>query len=354
MRLQHVELNFTGQTVFVGIDVGKKSWKVCVLVGDREHRTFSQNPDGAALAAYVRRLFPGARYRCVYEAGYFGFAPYAALVREGLECLVVNPGDVPTMNKERVTKTDRIDARKLARGLQAGTLTGIHVPSPEQQEDRALVRTRQVFVRKQTRCKNQIRAHLQFFGITMPKEMSERHWSRRYIRWLEELAADGTTKARALRLLLDELLFLRPHVATVTKEIRQLGMTARYQESFTLLRSLPGIDVVTGMILLTELGDIRRFRSMDALASYVGLVPSEYSSGEHQHRGGITHRRNAWLRHVLIEAAWHASAKDPVLVNVYAQQKAKRGAQQAIVRIARKLLGRIRYVLLHRVPLQPV
>jgi transposase len=348
MRLQNAELEFAGQTVFVGIDVGLKSWKVCVIVGDREHRTFSQDPEGKIVSAYVRRLWPGARYRCAYEAGYFGFAPHASLTAEGLECIVVNPGDVPTMDKERVTKTDRVDARKLARGLQAGILTGIHIPSLEEQSNRTLVRTRQSFVRKQTRCKNQIKAYVQYYGLRLPAQVEGRHWSREFIAWLEHMAQEDTARCVALRIHLDELLFLRGRIAVLTKQIRGLGMTDRYRESLALLRSLPGIDVITGMILLTELGDLHRFRDENALASYVGLVPGEHSSGEHEQRGRMTRRRNAWLRHILIEAAWQASAKDPVLMQEYLKRKAKHNAQYAIVRIARKLLRRIRYVLIHR------
>jgi len=350
MRMQNAELDFTGQTVHVGIDVGKKSWKVCVVVGDREHRTFSQDPDGAMLAAYVKRMFPKARYRCVYEAGYFGFAPHASLEGAGLECMVVNPADVPTMNKERVTKTDRIDARKLARGLQAGTLCGIHVPSIQTQQDRTLVRTRQAFVRKQTRCKNQIKAHLQFYGIALPDDVDGRYWSRKFVDWLKTLAAQESSASLALGAHLEELVFLRGQIARVTRQIRTLGNTEHYRTRLQALCAIDGISTITAMVLLTELGDIRRFRSDDALSSFVGIVPGEYSSGEQQHRGAMTHRGNAWLRHVLIEAAWRASQEDPVLLQKYLQDKAKKGAQKAIVGVARKLLRRIRHVLMHCAP----
>lgn len=350
MWAQDAELDFTGQTVYVGIDVGKKSWKVCVVVGDRQHRVFSQNPDGHVLAAYLRRMFPHARYRCVYEAGYFGFAPYAVLVDEGLECVVVNPADVPTMHKERVTKTDRIDARKLARGLQAGTLEGIHVPSLELQEDRTLVRTRESYVRKQTRVKNQIKAHLQFYGIAFPEDMDGRHWSRKFVGWLETIAATPSSASIALRAHIDELLFLRAHIAKVTRHVRALSTTERYREALRALCTLDGISMITGMVLLTELGDIRRFRGDDALACFVGLVPSEHSSGEQQHRGEMTHRGNARLRHMIIEVAWRASQEDPALLQKYLKDKARKGAQKAIVGIARKVLRRVRHVLMNSAP----
>lgn len=350
MQVQDVEVTFVGQTVYVGIDVGKKSWKVCVIVGDRVSRVTSQDPDGAGVARYLRANFPGARYSCVYEAGYSGFAPYAELRAAGLECLVVNPGDVPTTDKERETKTDRIDARKLARQLANGDAKGIHVPSRAEQEARSLVRTRDTIVRKQTRCKNQIKSVLAFYGIRIPEEVDGGAWPKRFIEWLDAYTLETAWGTTGLRLRLQELKFLRGQLAEIGKHIAALGKEPVYRESLALVRSVPGIGEVTGMVLLTELGDLKRFRNDRALASYVGLKPGEHSTGEKVHTTGITRRRNAWLRHVLIEAAWIASAKDPALLKAFGELKKRMSGSEAIVRIARKLLMRIRYVLVHRTP----
>ena len=113
-------LCFKGQTIYVGIDAGKKSWEVSIHTEEFEHKTFRQPPDPGVLVRYLRRQFPGARYRCVYEAGYFGFWIHEALRREGAECMVVHPGDVPTTQKERMFRTNKRDARKQARGLRNG------------------------------------------------------------------------------------------------------------------------------------------------------------------------------------------------------------------------------------------
>lgn len=349
MRAQNAEVEFNGQTVYVGIDVGKKSWKVCVIVGDREQRVFSQDPSGAVLGKYLRSNFPGADFLCVYEAGYFGFAPYTELREAKLECLVVNPGDVPTTDKERVTKTDRIDARKLARGLADKRLQGIHVPPRVAQEARSLVRSRTVFVRDQSRCKNRIRAVLAYYGIRPLEDFESGTWPKRFIEWLEQLTFETSWGTTMMRMHLKELAFLRGQLAEIGKQIAALGKDPMYRDSLALVRSVPGIGETTGMVLLTELGAMSRFRNDRALACYVGLVPGEHSTGDVEHHTGITRRRNSWLRHVLIEAAWIASAKDPALMKAYTELKKRMSASEAIVRIARKLLMRIRFVLVKRV-----
>jgi hypothetical protein len=113
-------LSFAGQHIFVGLDVSKKSWKTCILTKDFEHKTFTQPPKAEILGRYLRRNFPDATYHCVYEAGYFGFwihGNYMNRHEQGINCFVVNPADIPTRHKEHRRKTDKIDARKLARNL---------------------------------------------------------------------------------------------------------------------------------------------------------------------------------------------------------------------------------------------
>lgn len=350
MKVQNDELNFSGQVVYVGIDVGKKNWAVSMYVADREHRVRSLDPSAEVLRRYLHAHFPGARYRCVYEAGYFGFAPFAALQAAGLECIVVNPGDVPTMNKERVRKTDVVDARKLAREFASGKLKGIHVPSRVEQEDRSLARSREMTVRKQTRCKNQIKALLGFYGIIVDEEVGDRYWSRKYITWLQQLNLATPAGTDSLQLLVKELLFFRSQILDITRRIRALSRDARYCESLKFLLTAPGFGMVNSMTFLTEIGDIRRFKNENRLATFVGLVPGEHSSSDTVRTTGMTPRRNTWLRHILIEAAWIASAKDTDLLNRYRLLKNRMPASKAIVRIARNLLRRIRYVLLNRVP----
>ena len=133
------EVDFRGQDIYVGIDVGKRSWKVCIVTEYVEHRVFTQPPTPAMLANYLHRTFPGARYHSAYEAGFSGFWAHEELQALGIDSRVVNPADVPTTQKEKSFKTDRIDARKLARSLRSGELRPIYVPPKEAQTYRSLL-----------------------------------------------------------------------------------------------------------------------------------------------------------------------------------------------------------------------
>jgi transposase len=350
---QHTKVDYSGQHIFVGIDVARKGWVVTILTETIEHQTATRPPSVESLASYLFTHFPGATYHAVYEAGFSGFWIHEAFKRLGIACCVVNPGDVPTTDRERVFKTDRIDSRKLANSLRAGLLGSIHVPSRDVQEERSLLRLRQSLVRKQTRCKNQIKALLCLYGINVPADVMNAHWSKRYLAALEQIQLDTTSGTYTIRTYLAELTLLRESVATTTREIRTLAQTDRYRDNVRWLISIPGISTLTAMILLTEIDDVRRFSDSDHLASYVGLVPGERSSGEQEIITGISRRRNTFLRTALIESAWVGVRKDPVLLQCFNELAHRMAKQKAIVRIARKLLNRIWFVLIHQTNYRP-
>lgn len=350
---KNTRVDFTGQEIYVGLDTGKKSWKVCILTQELEHKTFSQPPQPGVLVSYLHRNFPGAKYRCVYEAGYFGFWIHDALRQEGVDCVVTHPADVPTKDKEKRNRNDQVDARKLARNLRNQELTPLYVPVRSALEDRSLIRTRAQMVKKRTRCKNQIKAFLSFYGFTIPDELVKSHWSRYFINWLESLEFQQDSGKLALETLLNELKYLRQSIAHVTKQIRSLAKQEPYRTQVKLLASIPGISTLSAMILLTEIVDINRFKGLDELTSYVGLAPGEDSSGEQERTTGISHRRNAYLRGVLIECSWVAVRKDPALLMAFGKLSKHMPKNRAIVRIAKKLLNRIRYVLKHQEPYEP-
>jgi transposase len=259
--------------------------------------------------------------------------------------MVVNPADVPTTDKEKKTKSDPVDSRKMARSLRSGELKGIYVPHREKLEDRSLVRTRHAMVKKQTRCKNQIKSSLYFYGVEIPEELSKAHWSRKFINWLTEIQMTRASGNTALKTLLSELLYLRQTISDLTKEIRRLAHTQEYAENHRFMKSVIGISTLTAMTFLTELADINRFKNLDKLASYIGLIPDVHGSGEKEINSGITSRCNPHLRGILIESAWIAVRKDPAMMMAYNQLLPKVSKKVAIVKIARKLLNRIRYVL---------
>ncbi len=350
MQKKNTKVDFSGQDIYVGLDIGKKSWQVTILTKEFEHKTFSQPPKPEVLVGYLRKHFPGARYLCVYEAGYFGFWIHDALRQQGVDCLVTHPADVPTKDKERRNRNDTVDARKLARSLRNGELTALYVPERKALEDRSLVRMRASMVKKQTRCKNQIKGSLNFYGDIIPDDLVKARWSRNFIQWLEDLSFQQESGKQALQVLLEELKHLRQSIAQLTRQIRALAQQKPYGTQVKLLETIPGISTLTSMILLTEIVDINRFKALDQLASYVGLIPGEDSSGEQKKITGLTRRRNAHLRVMLIECSWVAVRKDPAMLMAFNKLSERMPKNRAIVRIAHKLLNRIRYVLKNQEP----
>jgi transposase len=158
---------------------------------------------------------------------------------------------------------------------------------------------------------------------------------------------------QALKALIQELKYLRQIIADVTKQIRTLAHEPPYCSYTAHLITIPGVSGLAAMILLTELVTLSRFRTLDQPSSYVGLVPGEYSSGEREITTGISQRRNAFLRGLIIECAWVAVRKDPALVLAFNKLCTRMPKQQAIIRIAHKLLNRIRFVLKNQTPYVP-
>ena len=189
---------------------------------------------------------------------------------------------------------------------------------------------------------------LSFYGYVIPGEMASSHWSRHFIEWLGSLSFAAESGKQSLHALLEELKHLRQNIAQLTRQIRALGRQEPYRTQIEFLDSVPGIGLLSAMTILTEIVDINRFKNLDHLASYVGLVPGENSSGELERNTGISRRRNPFLRVMLVECSWMAVRKDPALLMAFNKLSERMPKNRAIIRIARKLLGRIRYVLKHQ------
>ncbi|MFP4622417.1 MAG: IS110 family transposase [Bacteroidales bacterium] len=344
---------FNGQTFYVGIDCHKKSWKVTILSEHYEHKTISQNPDPDLLAGYLKRNFPGGNYQAVYEAGFSGFDACRRLKQLGVDCKVIHPADVPTNQKERVQKTDKADSRKLARSLRNQEFESIHIPDRKLEADRALVRQRFRLMRDLSRTKNRVKSLLFQFGINIPEQFTlaqMRHWSKPYINWLKDLYVEE----ESLRATLDNYIHAgeqqRKQLLHVNRQIRKLARSDAYRDNYHLLLTVPGVGIITAMTLLIQIGDIRRFKRLDELCNYVGLVPSMHGSGEKMETGKMIKRGRKELKIMLIEAAWVAARKDPALMVKFNELMSKMNKNKAIIRIARKLLNRIKFVLIHQQP----
>lgn len=347
MLAKGTTIDFNGQNVYAGIDIHLKSWKVTIMLGDREHKTFSQDPNAETLRNYLRKNFPGAVYHSAYEAGFCGFSAHRDLVDFGILNLVVNPADIPTTDKEKRQKEDKRDSRKIAKSLRNGELVGIYIPGKGMEELRGLVRYRKTLVKEISRHKCRIKSFIYFNGIKIPLEQDgiSKHWSGRFTHWLREVKLSTVHGKMVLDDTLDTAELLRKKLLKVNRHLRQVVGNGEYSEKLRLLQSIPGIGLISAITLLTEMEDILRFRNLDQLCSFVGLVPSTNSSGEKENVGRITRRNNRFLRSIIVEAAWMASRKDPSLLYSYGLLCKRMEPTEAIIRIAKKLLNRIRYVM---------
>jgi len=346
MRVQRKELNFKGQNIYVGIDVHKKDWKVRIQSEELTYRTFSQPPSVTSLVQHLQRNFPGATYYSAYESGFSGFWAHRELVSQGVNNIVVHAADVPTTQKERAFKNDKRDCRKIARSLCNGELEALHVPSIKTQEDRSLVRLRLTFRKDLNRQKNRVKSMLNLYGKEIPERfLSSGHWSKAFIEWLKEVKFETDSAEQALKLLIVQVEQLRSGLLDVTRKIRSLAISEDYAADIRLMLRLPGVGLVTGIAFLTQLETIDRFPNTDSLSGYLGLVPNCHSSGDKDNTGEMTYRGNKWLRELLIEAAWSSARSDPALHLAYLNLCKRMKSNNAIIRIARKLLNRIYYVL---------
>ena len=348
MQTQATKLNFEGQNFFVGIDVHLKSWTVSIVTDHLTHKAFTQPASAEVLSNYLKRNFPGGIYHSVYEAGFCGFWTHYMLTEMGINSIVTNPADVPTTQKEHLQKDDPTDSRKLARSLRSGELSAIYIPDPSTLEDRSLVRMRATLIKDMTRFKQRIKSFLYFYGISYPKEFerSGSHWSKRFMKWLnEEVSLQHDSGTHTLKILVQEAEQQRKLLLEVLHKIHSLASGEKYAKNIALLRSIPGIGFITAMTFLTEIEKVDRFEDTDHFAGFVGMIPSRHSSGEKDKNGEMTFRGQDTLRRSLIESSWIAVRFDPALMMSYHSYIKRMEPNKAIIRIARKVLNRMYYVL---------
>ena len=186
------KVDFKGKELFIGLDVHKKSWSVSIFSTESHFKTFSQPSSPKALKSYLDRHFPNATVKCAYEASKFGFWIQRELASYGYDCLVVNPSDIPSTQKENSEKTDPVDSRKIGRNLRAGQLRGIHIPKTETEGLRQLFRYRKRLWADLVRTKNRIKDRVCASGIALPPKFDNAHgqpllWTHAFLKWLREL-----------------------------------------------------------------------------------------------------------------------------------------------------------------------
>lgn len=345
------QANYENVSIYTGIDVHKKSWE---LKSMSDHvslkRTHMTQPNAEKLNQYLNKHYPGAKHTCVYEAGFSGYWLAEKLNKLGIETLVVHPGDVPTTDKEKRTKTDKIDCNKLAMGLRSGQLQGIYIPAKEQQRARSIVRQRYQFALDERRMKNRIKSHLAFYGIELDEIEANTYWSKNYINGLRQKAEQLADPVLAS--YLDKLESERKFVLQSTRALRQLSKTETYRQAMALLRSIPGVGLLTAMVFLTEIGiDVSRFKKDDQYMSYIGLVPNINASGEKAYYGRLSKRGNKRLRTALVLSAWASIRSSGVMLAKYQACKSQgQPSNKAIIKVTRKLALVMKAVLRDQTP----
>jgi transposase len=326
----------------------------------QEARTSEIGGSSKAVAKVFKRLGAEAELRVCYEAGGCGFELYRQLTSMGIECAVIAPSLVPKKPGDHV-KTDRRDAIRLARAHRAGELTPVHVPNQEQEAARDLLRARDDARKDRGAARHRLTGFLLRHGHRFLA--GKCHWTAKHTAWLRSLRFVEAMAQKTFEHYRAQVDYLDVRLKALDADIVELAKTDTFRPRVERLSSLRGIGLLSAMILLTELVDLRRFEHPRKLMAYAGLVPSEHSSGDKQQRGRITKAGNAQVRRILVESAWtyrHRSAATAIrrqwakqspdvvrIANTASTRLSKRFArliargkkQKAVVAVARELCG---------------
>ncbi|ACA15740.1 transposase IS116/IS110/IS902 family protein [Methylobacterium sp. 4-46] len=290
--------------VFVGIDVSKMRNAVAVADGERggEVRYLGEvDASPESMRRLVRRLAgQHERLHFCYEAGPTGYGLHRLITELGHSCSVVAPSLIPRKPGDRV-KTNRRDAVALAKLLRAGELTAVWVPDEGHEAMRDLVRARAAAVESLRVHRQQVSAFMLKHGRVYPRKKG---WTMRYLCWLQEQRFDHPAHQIALQELVEAVRIAKERVARIEAAIAEFVPTWSLGPVVRALQTLRGIDLIVAVTFATEVGDISRFESPRQLMGYLGLVPSERSTGDTVRRGGITKAGNGRVRHMLVESAW--------------------------------------------------
>jgi transposase len=284
---------------FVGLDVHADSIAIAVAEPGRgEPSGLATIPnDTVMLLKRLRRL---GRVKCCYEAGPTGFGLHRDLTAAGIDCMVVAPSLVPVKSGERV-KTDRRDAAKLARFLRSGDLTEVYVPDTATEAMRDLERARDAAKRAERTARHQLGKFLLRHGRRYPGKTA---WTQAHLAWIRVQRFEHEAQQRVLSDYLKAVEDGGERVDRHTQSIVELVETWSLKPLVKALQALRGVNVLTATVLAAELGDMARFDTAPKLMGYLGLVPSEHSSGEARQQGKITRAGNGHARRILVEAAW--------------------------------------------------
>jgi transposase len=289
---------------FIGMDVHKNSISIAIADEGRhgEVRNYGKiNNNTAALEKMIRKLLSDNRdLSFVYEAGPCGYGLYHYITGNGFSCDVVAPSLIPKKCGDRI-KNDRRDAQMLARLHRAGELSPVYVPQREDEAMRDLTRAREDAKHCERKAKQRLSAFLLRHGLQYSGQSKR---SQAYLRWISEIKMPHPAQQIVLQEYIDTLDECRKRINRLTQQIRELAPSWKLYPVVQALQTLRGVSLIVASTTIAELGDLKRFDTPRSLMAYLGLVPSEHSSGETNKRGSITKTGNGHVRRMLIEAAW--------------------------------------------------
>jgi len=322
---------------YVGMDVHKDSIRIAVLK-DMEKETVYEATVGNDIPKIVKILCGFKQKGTVisgYEAGCMGYTLQRSLTKAKVECRVIPPNKIFKTKTDKI-KTDKRDAILIARMLKNNEGDSIYIPTADDEAARDLLRCRDDIKSEMQRTKQQLLKFLLRSGFIYDKEKSP--WTIAHRKWMKEIKFSHDLQKEVFEQYYSQLQEQENRLERIETKLITVAETEPYREGVARLRCFKGIDYVTALAFVCEIGDYRRFRSAAAFMSYLGLVPSEFSSGTKRKQGGITKTGNTHLRKLLIESSWHYRYRGAASARLNARRE---GMDETIIVYADKALHRL-------------
>ena len=327
-------------TLYVGIDAHQDTLSISVLPADQERADRARKipNDPARIRRTFLRLLERGAVQAVYEAGCTGFVLWRQLKELGVECQVAAPSRIPVLPGDH-RKTDRLDAERLAVFLRGGQLTAVTPPTPETEALRTLVRTRDQVRKDVVAAKHHITKFLLNRGVIYRE--SKTLWGQKHRAWLRQVELANADDQSLLDFKFGRLGAREAELREIDERIEQRADRSDIKQAVCNLNAYRGVGILTAVNVVAEIGDARRFANKAAVAAYVGLVPSERSSGNKVKRGTITRAGSRHLRRLLIEASQHyrrrlAESKSLTLRRMAATARTREHARQTERRLQKR------------------
>jgi len=325
---------------YVGLDVHKETTSIAVISEKNFKPDFEKTipSDNKQIFKFFKKLGNPENILSSYEAGCTGFGLQRFLEKSGITCYIAAPGQIPRKSSERI-KTDRKDALKLARLLKAGEIIPIYIPTKQDEYVRDYLRARGDMQLELKHNKQRLLNFLLRHGL---KYHNTSYWTKIHKKWSKSLEFQNEFMKDTFKTYFLQVCDLEMKLSEMDNKINEIAQQDEYTDRVARLRCFKGIEYFTALSLIVEIGDFHRFRSAGEFMAFLGIIPSEKSSGNKKYKGGITKTGNSNLRRLLIEVAWHYRHKNPASKRLNARREGQKiedvlYADKAIIRLNKKL-----------------